>query len=79
MTNHLKNIPLKLFRQYLESKGLKIIRNKGGHEIWGGSFVSRPIVLQSHIDPIPEFVIKNALRTLGTDRVDFIKFLEKYS
>lgn len=70
----LKNIPLRLFRDYLTSKGLKILRLKGGHEIWGGKTVSRPIVLQSHIDPIPEFIIKNNLRTLGVDTNDFYEF-----
>lgn len=75
MAQRLKNVPLKLFREYLTSKGMKIIRTKGGHEIWGGSCVSRPIVLQSHIDPIPEFIVKQCLRTLKVDFDDFIDFL----
>jgi hypothetical protein len=70
----LKNIPIRLFREYLTSKGLKIIRTNGGHEIWGGKQLSRPIVLQTHIDPIPEFIIRNNLRTLGTDPEDFYRF-----
>jgi hypothetical protein len=70
----LKNIPLKLFREYLTSKGLKIIRTKGGHEIWGGKPLKRPIVLQSHVDPVPEFIIRNSLRTLNVDANDFINF-----
>ena len=76
MTKNLKNISLKLFREYLQWKGLKKIRSAGGHEIWAGKPVNRPIVLQSHIDPIPEFIVRNALRTLGVARDDFIKFLE---
>jgi hypothetical protein len=70
----LKNVPLRLFRDYLSSKGLKIIRTKGGHEIWGGQLLLRPIVLQTHIDPIPEFIIRNSLRNLKTTSEDFINF-----
>lgn len=75
MTAHLRNIPLKTFRKYLEWKGLKQIRVKGGHEIWGGHCLNRPITLQSQIDPVPEFIIKQALRTFNVDRSDFIEFL----
>jgi hypothetical protein len=75
MAHRLKNVPLKLFREYLTSKGMKIIRTKGGHEIWGGKNVSRPIVLQSHVDPIPEFIVRQCLRALNVDFDDFIDFL----
>ncbi len=71
----LKNISLKTFRKYLEYKGLKHQRTRGGHETWAGKSVKRPIVLQTHLDPIPEFIIRNSLRTLGADREDFIEFL----
>ena len=74
MAIRLKNISLREFRQYLEWKGLKHIRTNGGHEIWAGKDVQRPIVLQTHIDPIPEFIVRNALRTLKADVSDFEKF-----
>ncbi len=76
MPNGLKNIPLRLFRDYLEFKGLKHIRNKGGHEVWSRKNLLRPIIIQSHIDPIPEFIIKANLRTLGESPEDFYKFVE---
>ena len=76
MSRSLKNIPLPLFRKYLEWKGLKCQRKKGGHEIWGGRSVNRPIVLQSHITPVPEFIVKQSLRTLGAGNEDFVDFLE---
>lgn len=78
MPNGLKNIPLRLFRDYLEYKGLKNIRNKGGHEIWSRKDLFRPIILQSHVDPIPEFIIKANLRTLGETAEDFYQFVEKH-
>jgi hypothetical protein len=75
MTAHLKNIKLKDFRKYLESKGLKVIRTNGGHEVWGGKCLLRPIVLQTHVDPIPEFIIRNNLRQLDNDRDGLLEFL----
>jgi hypothetical protein len=77
MGGSLKNISLRLFRQFLISKGLKIIRTNGGHEIWGGKQLLRPIVFQTHIDPIPEFVIKNNLRNMGITVEEFLEFCEK--
>ena len=73
---HLRNIEVKTLRLYLEWKGMKHYRTKGGHEVWGRSDLSRPIVFQTHITPVPEFIIKQILRNLGEDREDFIRFLQ---
>ena len=75
MPQTLKNIPLKDFRRFLEHKGLNIIRTTGGHEVWSGTFLLRPIIVQTHIDPVPEFIIRNNLRTLGSDKKEFLNFL----
>lgn len=74
--NKLKNIPLKIFREYLIYCGLNHIRTKGGHEIWSTKNLTRPVILQTHVDPVPEFIIKNNLRAMGKTTEDFIKFLE---
>lgn len=71
-----KNIPLKTIRDYLISKGLKHIRTTGGHEIWGGKCLQRPIVIQTHIDPVPEFIVKQILRALNETDDGFIRFLQ---
>ena len=71
----LKNIPLRIFRNYLISCGLKHIRTNGGHEIWSAKGLTRPVILQTHVDPIPEFIIKNNLITMGRSLEDFIQFL----
>lgn len=76
MSGSLKNISLKTFRDYLVFCGLKNIRSKGGHEIWSSMRLNRPVVLQTHVDPIPEFIIKNNLRTLGKSKADFEQFLK---
>ncbi len=78
MTRRLKNIPLRLFRDYLKHKGLNHIRSKGGHEVWSCKDLPRPVILQSHIDPIPEFIVRNNLRTLGVKVKDFYDFVENH-
>ena len=73
----LKNISPKIFRSYLLYCGLKHIRTKGGHEIWSAKNMTRPVVLQTHVDPIPEFIVKNNLRTIGKSEEHLLGFLEK--
>lgn len=73
----LKNISLKQFRAYLLQCGLKHIRTKGGHEIWSAKELTRPVVLQTHIDPIPEFIVKNNLRNIGKTEAHLLSFLER--
>ncbi len=71
----LKNIPLKVFRHFLSYKGLKKIRTKGGHETWARKDLTRPVVIQTHENPIPEFIIKSNLRTIGSNRQEFENWL----
>lgn len=74
MTNYsLKNILLKDFEKFLQSQGCKCIRIKGGHKHYTRSDLNRPITIQSHIDPIPEFIVRNALRSLNLSKDDFCK------
>ena len=75
--SRLSNIPLRIFREFLEDNDLKIIRNKGGHEIWAGKSLKRPIVLQSHKTPIPEFIVRQCLRALNKTEQDFIDFFSR--
>jgi hypothetical protein len=72
-----KNISLRVFRNYLIFCGLNHIRTKGGHEVWSAKGLTRPVILQTHIDPIPEFIIKNNIRTMGRTEDDFLSFLSK--
>ena len=37
----------------------------------------RSVIIQTHIEPIPEFVLKNNLRTLGLTRKDFVNWLKE--
>lgn len=70
-----KNIPLNTFRKFLEYKGLKKIRTSGGHEVWSCAALLRPVVIQTHIDPVPEFILKNNIRTIGSTPDEFEKWL----
>ena len=75
MANSLKNIPLTRFQSFLLFRGLKKIRTKGGHETWAASFTKRPVILQTHICPIPEFIIRNSLRNIGATKEDLYNYL----
>ena len=59
------NVPLKKFRKFLKNEGCSIIRTTGGHDIYARSDLPRSFPIQSHIDPVPRFIIDNARRWLG--------------
>lgn len=72
-THKLSNIPLNDFRDFLIKIGCKKISTEGGHEKWVRKDLTRPIILQTHITPVPEFIIKNTLRDFGLDKKNFFK------
>lgn len=74
-THKLSNVSLKDYREFLKKAGCKKIRTEGGHEIWVRRDLTRPIVVQTHECPVPEFIIKNALRNLGLTKKDFFNIL----
>ena len=71
----LSNISLRRFQGFLEYKGLKYIKTVGGHEKWVRSDLRRPVMLQTHIDPVPEFIIRNNLKTIGAPIKELIAYL----
>ncbi|RLD45094.1 MAG: type II toxin-antitoxin system HicA family toxin [Bacteroidetes bacterium] len=76
----LSNIPLKDFRNFLRNKGLNIIKTskgRGGHEKWSRLDLDRPITIQTHVDPVPEFIVKQVLRHLKMTRKEFVKAINK--
>jgi len=44
-------------KRFLQLMGAKQIRKRGGHLIYSHRDLPRPIPLQSHIDPVPEFIV----------------------
>lgn len=70
------NISVARFRKILKALGLEQVRTKGGHEMWMKEGMLRNVVLQTHIDPVPEDIIKNNLRTIGVGVEEFEKLLK---
>lgn len=50
-------------------------KGRGGHEKWSRDDLLRPITLQTHVDPVPEIIVKSNLRTLGLKRKDLEQWL----
>lgn len=73
----LSNITIAEFRTILQRQGLVLVRTKGGHETWAKPGLLRPIIFQTHINPIPEFIVRNNLRNLGLSKQDFLSLLEQ--
>lgn len=71
MAVKLSNISLATFRIYLRSVGCELLRTEGGHEMWGRRGLRRSITLQSHIDPVPERIVRQSLRNLDVTREEF--------
>lgn len=55
------NVSLKDFRSFLTKMGAKPKGTRGGHEIWFHKDLPRSIPLQTHIDPVPEFIVLEIL------------------
>ncbi len=73
----LANITIREFRAVLVYLGLSNTRNKGGHEAWIKEGMTRPVIFQTHVEPIPEFIIRNNLRNIGISKEEFLAILEQ--
>ncbi len=71
----ISNIKLSDFRKFLKEIGCEYDRTNGGHEVWKKKGLTRPIVIQTHKDPIPTFILKNILRDLGMKQDEFLKII----
>jgi len=79
MTPSIKNVSVTEFKGFLTRHRLKLIRISGGHEIWSGNKLTRPVVFQTHIDPVPLFIVKTNLRTMGLTMKDLRDYLQTKS
>ncbi len=73
----LNNISLADYKRFLTFIGCQLYRIKGGHEHWSHPNANRPITLQSHISPVPAFIIRQHLRYLGMSTEAFLTIIEK--
>jgi len=76
MSNHLRNVSLKDCRKFLTKVGCKNNRTNGGHEHWSRIDLLRPITIQTHIDPVPERIMRQILSALDLDKDDFWEILQ---
>ena len=75
-TRHLKNVSISQFESFLELAHCKFIKNEKGHCKYTRADLNRPIIFQNHINPIPEFIVKNNLRLFPYSKDDFFDILE---
>ena len=73
----LSNVSVKECRAVFVMLGLKKIRTKGGHEAWMKPGMTRPAIIQTHVSPIPEFILKNNIDNIGINKKDFLSLLDK--
>ena len=76
-TQKLTNVSLSDFRKFLEKIGCKHVRTNGGHEIWEKEGLTRPLIIQTHVKPIPQFIIQSLLRDLGMTKEDYFETMKK--
>jgi predicted RNA binding protein YcfA (HicA-like mRNA interferase family) len=74
-TQKLTNISIKDYLRFLKNAGCIYSHTNGGHQIWKKEGLTRPIVVQTHVNPVPKFIIENALRSLGLTKKDFFDYL----
>ena len=72
----LSNITLKEFRAVLVALGLHKMRTKGGHEAWVHKGLRRPVIIQTHVDPVSELVVRKTINDLDLTREEFLNLLE---
>lgn len=72
----LSNITLKEFRAILTALGLHKMRTKGGYEAWVREGLKRTVIIQTHVDPVSELVVRKTINDLGISREKFIEMLE---
>ncbi len=68
--------PYRKLCRLLELEGFSLSREHGDHIIYSKAGILRPIVVPRY-DPLPVFIIKNALRTAGLSRDRYFELLEQ--
>lgn len=71
----LSNIDIADFRCFLKFHKWEYASIRGGHEKWKKEGALRPVIFQTHINPIPIGVIKTNLRTMGCTPKDLIDYM----
>lgn len=72
----LSDVPLDAFRSFLQEQGYRFGCIPCGHEKWCKEGRLRPIVLRMYADPVPTYIVMNALRAMGVAVGELLQFLE---
>lgn len=75
-TKKLKNLTLRDIRAFLILKGCVKDRTRGGHEVWKKPGLARPIIIQTHEDPVPEHVVRSIIKDLRMSREEFLEKIQ---
>ncbi|MBO9152438.1 hypothetical protein ACFOTA_09500 [Chitinophaga sp. GCM10012297] len=70
-------IPLDLFRSFLMSKGFQFRFVPGGFEKWHRPGKYRPVIIRMYQDPVPQFTVRTALRSMLLEPEDLRAFMEQ--
>jgi predicted RNA binding protein YcfA (HicA-like mRNA interferase family) len=73
----ISNISLTTMRVILTDYGLKKMRTKGEHEAWGKNGMTRPIIIQTHVNPIPIHIVQNCIKALNISTEEFLNQLNR--
>lgn len=78
-TFRMSNVSLRDTRKVLKKLGFKkcnASRGRGGHEKWVKKGMQRPIIIQTHKDPVPEHIVRQIIRHLNLTRDEFKGLLQ---
>lgn len=75
--NNLRNISLSDYRRILAEFGCEFKRSKGDHEVWWKDGMKRPIIFHTHIEVIPEPIVRNTIRDLEITHEEFLRIFKK--
>ena len=68
---------MSLLRKILIHVGCKQLGINSGHQKFTRSDLRRPIIIQTHVDPVPEFIVLQIMRTLSLKRADMKKIVNE--
>ncbi len=70
-------VPLDTFRSFLVSRGFQFRFVPGGFEKWHRPGRNRPVIVRMYYDPVPQFVVRTALRNMFALEEELRAFMEQ--
>ncbi len=54
------------------------LNTEGGHVKYTRNDLRRPIIIQTHISPVPTFIVSQILKHLGFNKTSFHLYIKNY-